>query len=186
MPLLAVRGNAPSFGYGWGNKVADAGAMTAIASNTLSATATSVTFSSIPGSYDDLMVVCYLRGDGTNSVLANIRFNSDTGSNYSATWLYANGSSVGSASGTSATSINGSNSSSGVSAIEIQILNYANSSYNKTVFWREAQDKNGSGDTSLNTGLWRSTSAITSITIFNTNNYQIGSVFALYGIKKAA
>jgi hypothetical protein len=186
MGLVAVRSNAGVFGLGWGNKLADAGAMTAIASNTLGSDSASITFSSIPGTYDDLMVVCYIKSNGTSNESARLRFNSDTGSNYSNTYLYGDGSSPGYYYDTSRSYIQSYASSTGVSNQVAHILNYANSSYKKTCLMRSAQDNNGSGYTSLEVGLWNSTSAITSVTLVSQTSFRTGSVFALYGIKKAA
>lgn len=188
MPLLAVRGNAPSFGYGWGNKVADAGAMTAIASTTLSTDTRTITFSSIPSTYDDLMVVAYMRT--TTASFPYFRINNDSGSNYSRTVLLGDGGSAASSRGTSESSINFSSTSATTNlfvASQIHILNYANTSNYKTALIRQAQDYNGSGQTQLRVGLWRSTSAINRIDLDGSGyDFTSGTVFALYGIKKAA
>lgn len=185
MPLLAVRGNGPAGAYGFGAASGKAAAMTAIASNTLSTTTASVTFSSIPSTYDDLMIVVY--GRNTSGASTWLRFNSDTASNYSVTWLYGDGSSAISSRVTSQTSLYSAIASSPVMAQTIHVLNYANTTNFKTTINRTAQDNNGTGYVDLTSGLWRSTSAITSITIgHNAYDFQTGSVFALYGIKKAA
>ena len=186
MPLIATKGNAGAFGLGWGVSLGKESAMTAIASNTLGSNSASITFSSIPGTYDDLMVVCYIKSNGTDYESARLRFNSDTGSNYSTTFLYGNGSSAGSYYNVNQSTIQSYASSPGVSNQVAHILNYANSSYKKTCLMRSAQDDNGSGYTSLEVGLWNSTSAITSVTLVAQTTFRSGSVFALYGIKKAA
>ena len=165
-------------------------AMTAITSTNLSATATSVTLSSIPGTYDDLRLVMYLRVN-TSGGLVGVRFNSDTAANYSNTILRGNGSTASSNRNQTSTyfypeSISGTSNSQPF-AWTMDILNYANTSYKKTGLIRFADDRNGSGFTTLSVGLWQSTSAITSITILNSDySFDVGSVFALYGIKKAA
>lgn len=192
MPLLAVRGNGPAGAYGFGAASGKAAAMTAIASNTLSTDTATVTFSSIPGTYDDLMVVIYARAATAGQNLY-ARFNSDTGSNYSGTFLNGNGSAAASNRSTSAANLaveynNGiADATSIFSGLTFHILNYANTSYNKTTLARHAGDFNGSGGSELGVALWRSTSAITSIEFrMSSGNLRTGSVFALYGIKKAA
>jgi len=165
--------------------------MTAIASTTLSTTATTVTFNSIPNTYDDLQLIVYGRAD-TASNYGRVRFNNDSGTNYSFTYLYGNG--------TSALSAQSSNNTSGYvfyfeipsaantfGSAKLDILNYANTTYNKSWLVRDAHDLNGSGTTDLAAGLYRSTSAISRLDVIiqGTGNFASGSVFALYGIKKA-
>jgi len=72
---------------------AKTGTYTLIASNTLGSGTATVTFSSIPGTYTDLILVCGLPATGTANNSDGLRFqlNSDTGSNYSATWLTNSG-----------------------------------------------------------------------------------------------
>jgi len=55
---------------------------TPIATNTLASVSTGVTFSSIPSTYTDLVLVINYRLDGTGTGAAGaLRFNSDSGSN---------------------------------------------------------------------------------------------------------
>lgn len=192
MPLLAVRGNGPAGAYGFGATSGKAAAMTAIASNTLGSDTATVTFSSIPGTYDDLMVVIYARAESAGSTFY-ARFNSDTGSNYSGAFLNGDGSTAKSNRSTSAANLfveyntGIANATNIFSALTFHILNYANTSYNKTTLTRHAGDYNTFGGSDLNVGLWRSTSAVTSIEFrMSVGNLRAGSVFALYGIKKAA
>ena len=63
-----------------------------IATNTLGSAAASVTFSSISGSYTDLVLVCSGKSNTGSLDYTRIRVNSDTGSNYSRTYLGGNGS----------------------------------------------------------------------------------------------
>jgi hypothetical protein len=117
-----------------------------------------------------------------------MRFNSDTGSNYSRTVLTGNGSSASSDRQTSVTSIgtdyNGYFDGSDFNQAKIiQIMNYSNSTTYKTCLIRSNRAQSG---TDAIVGLWRSTSAITSITLgANSLNFATGSTFTLYGIKAA-
>jgi hypothetical protein len=63
----------------------------AIASTTLTATASSIDFTSISSTYTDLILVCYLQDSGGASY---IRVNNDSGSNYSRTIVYGSGGSA--------------------------------------------------------------------------------------------
>ena len=158
-----------------------------IATTTLSSGASTITFSSISGSYTDLILVCELVDGGGYDIA--IRFNSDTGSNYSRTYLSGNGTSA--YSGRVSNQTYGYLSAygwpdTGLRAINIaHIMNYSNSTTYKTIISRSNRASNGT-DAVVN--LWRSTSAITSITIapqFTANNYGAGSTATLYGIKSA-
>jgi len=65
---------------------------TPIATQTLSTSAASVTFSSISGAYTDLVLIINAASSAQKDI--DIRFNSDTAGNYSNTWMAGNGSST--------------------------------------------------------------------------------------------
>jgi hypothetical protein len=164
-----------------------------IATTTLGSAQSSVTFSSISGSYTDLVLVIsgkedVATGAGFGYVLG-MQYNSDTGSNYSVTRLDGNGSSAASDRFTNQTSFDigyyGGTGYTGFSTSIIQIMNYSNSTTYKTMLNRMALP--ASGHVTTEVGLWRSTSAITSIKVFFTdsNNIAAGSTFTLYGITAA-
>jgi len=154
---------------------------TPIATTTLGSAASSVTFSSISGSYTDLILV--FNGTVTTSATSwGLQFNSDTGSNYSNTALFGDGSSAGSNRATSQTNTVGSYSGTDQSTNIHQVMNYSNTTTNKTVLSRN----NGGGFVSARVALWRNTSAITSVTaITSSNQFASGSTFTLYGVKSA-
>lgn len=157
---------------------------TTLATTTLGSAQSSVTFSSISGAYTDLVLVIDATATTNNGV--SLRFNSDSGNNYSNTYI--------SGSGTFASSARDSNVSqiycywSGTSmnnkrVITIaQIQNYSNTTTNKTVLSRESAAET---EVSATVGLWRSTSAITSVQVLGSNNFSAGSTFSLYGIAAA-
>lgn len=157
-----------------------------IATNTVSGSSTtSVVFSSISGSYTDLVIVLNAKvASGTASV--RLRFNSDTGSNYSWTTVSGNGSAAYSTRTTSTTS--GRLDEFGYLNTEwsvdvVNVLNYSNASTYKTVLSR---CNNPSIGTDLTVNLWRSTAAITSIELYvGASNFVAGSTFTLYGITAA-
>ena len=154
-----------------------------IATTTASGSVSSITFSSISGTYTDLVIVANgSNGNADNSYL--IRFNSDTGANYSYTGLDGNGS--------SATSFRDSNTSEGAAGTIgtsntttiINVFNYSNTTTYKT--W-VARGNNASARTRAFVGMWRNTSAITSVTLTNNaaSNFTNTTTFTLYGIKAA-
>ena len=130
--------------------------------------------------------------DGSNLAM---RFNGDTASNYVMHYLMGNGASASaSSSGGAAAQIsnvcmtNNSTSYAGVSIIDI--ADYSSTSkYKTTRQFTGTEDNNTQGFQSirLGSGLWMSTSAVSSITIFNTSSTSggTGTTFALYGIKGA-
>jgi hypothetical protein len=153
-----------------------------IATTTLGSAAASTTFSTISGSYTDLVLIASIKGS-TNDEPVLIEFNSDTGSNYSQTLIYGTGSAVGSQRQTSQTSmrIGSGNSNTNFDTYIANVQNYSNSTTYKTVVSREAS---AGIVVTATAGLWRSTSAITSILIKRSSgNIATGSTFTLYGIK---
>ena len=164
-----------------------------IATVTGNGSATSLTFSSISGTYKHLQIRFIGRSlrNGVSDNL-NIQFNGDSGSNYATHHLYSDGTSAGAGGAANATSIDASNAvrASGSSntlvygAGIIDIHDYASTTINKTVRIISGFDFNGSGRIALSSGFRNSTSAVTSITLQSDGNaFATGSTFALYGIK---
>jgi hypothetical protein len=116
------------------------------------------------------------------------RFNGDSGSNYNAHYLYANGSTVSSGQGSAAPTYfsagyTATSSTTIPNVIILDILDYSNTNKNKTTRSIEGGDANGSGFVEFESGLWLSTAAITSITLYATNNnFAQNTRFDLYGI----
>lgn len=165
-----------------------------INTTTLASSVTDITFSSIPNTYTDLILVTSVFGSRAANVdsLA-VRFNGDTASNYSYTYFIGE-SSAGAISSSAANQTNiwvgnfTSNSVTQPGAIVIQIQNYSNTTTNKTILSRQNAMAGGTYNiTGANVGLWRSTSAITSVTVRSEtgSNFSSGSTFTLYGIKAA-
>ena len=160
-----------------------------ITTNTLSSAAATVTFSSIPATYTDLIIVSSAANTGGNANGLAMQFNSDTATNYSKTYLYGDTTSVVSGRGTSQTNISISNmpiSSTGVFGAGVaNIQNYSNTTTYKTIVSRGGGANTGNLVIAY-AGLWRSTAAITTITLFSdTGNLAAGSTFNLYGIAAA-
>lgn len=165
-----------------------------IATQTLGSAAASVTFSSIPTTYTDLVLVCsYAVTTAGNSVLMQVGNGSaDTGSNYSDTVVYGNGTSALSQRTSSNTKfylIEAGNVglTVGNTTTIANLMNYSNTSTYKTVLFRG----NSSAATTFpaveaQATLWRSTSAINFIYLFSSGgNIASGSTFSLYGISAA-
>ena len=158
-----------------------------IATTTLGSAVATITFSSIAATYTDLRLVITATSSTAGADIA-VRYNSDTGANYSLTRLTGNGSTAASGSRTNTSeSIIDSNGLSATvpSLYEVDIFSYAGSTF-KTLLARTAQDFNGSGGVYTSVNLWRNTAAITSITLFLTAyNFNAGTTATLYGIKNA-
>ena len=159
-----------------------------IATTTLGSNAADYTFSSIPGTYTDLVLVCS-NVTNTSAQTLYARVNSDTGTNYSFTVL--NGT------GTAASSYRSSSSAQGMqlglglvgmstttpAQFNATFLNYSNTTTFKTSLSRSGL---ASGEVEASVSLWRSTAAITSITVRPSGgSLQTGTVLTLYGIAAA-
>jgi hypothetical protein len=165
---------------------------------TLGSSQSTVTFSTIPSTYKHLQLRVLVRGDYVGGNFNNnilVRFNGDSGSNYSRHLLYVQDNSTalafGAASTTSAFAGASPNASTGISNVfaggVTDILDYANTNKYKTVRTLQGYDTNGGGKQrlSLESSVWMNTSAVTSIAITSSNadNWVQYSSFALYGIK---
>jgi hypothetical protein len=156
---------------------------TPLATTTVGSTSSSYTFSSISSAYTDLVLV--ISGISTASIYNwGMRFNGDTGSNYSRTIMFGTGSTASSSRVSNSTNIpTGFLTTNGAPNI-INIQNYSNTTTYKTSIQRAGD---ASDSTSAGVGIWRSTAAINSITMFSDGGSFIaaGTTLTLYGIVAA-
>jgi len=156
--------------------------------------ASSIDFSSIPGTYTDLQLILSIRTDtATSQEDIGYRFNGDTGNNYSFIYLYGQNSSSGSLSYATQPKMyaglydSDGNTANTFGSGQIYIPNYAGSSYKSSSAEAVAEQNGTTGWTVMMlANLWSSTSAITSISIFSiTANKKLNqySTATLYGIK---
>ena len=165
-----------------------------IQSQTLASSARTVTFSSIPATYTDLVLRVSARGDVNANDQIILQINTDTSTNYSATGLYGNGATAATNQySTSAPSYTGYNVvGSGATAntfsnAEFYIPNYT-SSANKPISQFGVEETNATtAYLSANAILWRGTSAVNQLylTTVNNANFITGSSFYLYGISSS-
>jgi len=168
---------------------------TLIQAQTLSSSAASVTFSAIPATYTDLVLRMTTRmATGTFGEFS-VQFNSDSSALYSDTILYGSGSATGSYNNSGSTSLNGILNTEGTSQTantfsnnELYIPSYT-ASQSKPVSAASATENNATtAYISANAGLYRSNTAISSITLIdniNSRSFASGSSFYLYGIKNS-
>jgi hypothetical protein len=168
---------------------------TLISSNVLSSSAASVTFSSIPTTYTDLVVRASARNTDTNYSWFNIQYNGDATGNYSVTQLRGDASTATSArtSNTSSQVYNFistvSNTASTFGSSEIYIPNYLSTTTKPSSSF--SVQESDSASTNVNIGaianLWRGTTAISSITLTSASgeSFVATSSFYLYGISNA-
>lgn len=172
---------------------------TPISSNTLASAASSVTFSSIPSSYTDLILQYSVRHDGTggNVWFFGAQFNSDTTSTYSDTYLVGTGataiaSRVSNGTPTdyhSGAMVTNNYTSNTFSNGELYIPSYTGS-HNKSnsAFFAVENNATAANYYGFSANLWRGTSAISQIVLKpngSVGNFAAGSSFYLYGISKS-
>ena len=160
-----------------------------IASQTVSSSVTTITFSSIPQTYTDLRAVLTNR---PSSLPQNPqwRLNNDSGTNYTRLMYFANGAgtygvntsfstdSVFNSYGTYATN---------ASLQTLDIFDYTATNHDKGMLYEVSSlTTTPTGNTARGTATWFSTAAVTSLVLStNTGNFNTGTVVALYGIKRA-
>ena len=157
-----------------------------IATATATGGETSLTFSSIPSTYTHLQIRAVIICASGNTPI--VRFNSDSGTNYSRHQIYEDGSStVGSAGlANTASPVFGFGQVGTVATypnvVIFDLLDYANTSKYKTFKLLSGSESSTAGSTEIWSGNWRSTSAVSTIAISNLT-FLAGSKIALYGIK---
>ena len=158
-----------------------------IATNVVSSTVSSVTFSSIPATYRDLVLVLVAAGTAPGGS-AQIRFNGDTGANYYWVRMEGNGTTASTASG-AVSFMPGSgnlyiNTGLTYQAV-INIMDYSATDKHKMAIHRVNQtvEPTYSGvGAAAHITRWENTSAINEILIYTSPNFVAGSTFYLYGI----
>jgi hypothetical protein len=167
---------------------------TLIASNVLSSSAASVTFSAIPGTFNDLVVKISARDDqDTIYQSVRVQFNADTSAIYSLTDLRGSGTSALSQrfSALSYTiDSSGTNSNNATantfSNAEIYIPNYISTTSKSYGSFAVAENNATAAGITAMAGLFRNTSAITTLRLqTNGGSFVSGSSFYLYGIKNS-
>ena len=163
---------------------AKTGTYTLIASTTLNANTQTVTFSSIPQTYTDLVLISSVKSTGNYSSTYTI--NNDSGTNYSYTYMNGNGTTA--TSGRMTSTVLGiidnwaqATSQTMFDPCITQFMDYANTTTYKTILC-----SSGSANLGVERGvnLWRNTSAINTITLSNAaGNFVSGSTFRLFGIE---
>jgi hypothetical protein len=195
-PLLDSIGSVKGFGFGSFVPSAEIpGSFDALSAVNLTTTTASVTLSSIPGSYRHLQLRGIARsnaaGAGGNAGIY-VQFNGDTGSSYSFHYFLGSGSgNAGAAALSSQTSMftapmnpRAGDTANMFGSYITDIFDYSSGIKNKTVSTLAGSSTNNSTAEriSLNSGLWRSTTPITSITLYMEGDFAANSRFALYGV----
>ena len=148
---------------------------TLIDSVTLASSSTSVTFSSIPQTYGDLVLVC-------NVGAALLRINgSSTAANYKKVGMIGSVSSAITATDGGQTFFGSNNTSLANGISKFQFMDYSATDKHKSLLFQYTQASNA---VEAYAGRFVSTSAITSLELV-IYTYPAGSTFFLYGIAKA-
>ena len=159
---------------------------TPLATTTTSGSAANYTFTSISGAYTDLVIV--VNGGGSTTADLYVRLNGDTGSNYSSTLLSLDNVTAVSGRYSNATAMrltDGGSLSNTLGATNqiLNIINYANTTTYKSVMSRTNR---AAGGLDFFVGLWRSTSAITTVLLYpGSGTFLDGTTLTLYGIVAA-
>jgi hypothetical protein len=188
-PVLGIIASSTQQGRGGG----PVGAYDALATVTVpSGGLASITFAGIPAGYEHLQIRALARSTrAATSSNIYLGFNGDTTTgNYYGHMIQGDGSSatanakIGSTTSFMSAVSAASNTSGIFSAVVIDVLDYANTTKNKTSRALSGYDANGSGSVFFASGLWINTAAITSIELTDAlGNFAENSIYALYGVK---
>ena len=163
---------------------AKTGTYTLIASTTLGSDSANIDFTSISGSYTDLVLVVVGNSTNANAGSLYVRVNNDSATNYSNTQIYGDGTTAASVRNSNTNNANGLgiNSTSQSPSVGIaHFQDYSNTTTYKTILMRNTMPQ---AEASASVALWRSTSAINRITLsHSSSNLKAGTTAKLYGIE---
>ena len=174
-----VADSSETTGLKW--QAVSSGGMTLIESGNL--TGASVTTGSIPNTYENLQVLLKNAQPATDGAVVCIRFNSDTGTNYS---LLRYTQEVNQNFGATFIQITeGIDNTAGNSFSVLNIPDYANTTTWKILSNLTVAKSHDSGTYDWNpaTGIYNSTSAISTITFFMNNGNLSAGTYEIWGIK---
>lgn len=154
---------------------------TPIATYTASGSVSTVTFSSIPSTYTDLILIGFAK-DSNN--YTGLRLNNSSASSYSRTIMTWNGSSFGSSGSSSANTLYVGGNDTNYEVTIYNFQQYANTNVYKTIIGTQ---KTANATSLASANLWQSTSAINEIDIYSVSGATIlaGTTWTLYGILAA-
>lgn len=151
----------------------------ALQTTTLGSSTAAVTFSSIPNTYRDLVLVGTFAA-GTNGTFS-IRVNGDGGNNYSRVYMVGSGSGSGVFGATTNNAYRLLSYSSTISLAIAHLIDYSASDRQKTLLFR---GNDGSNEVNLMAGRWTGTAAVNQMYVFSDGGaFGAGSTFSLYGIE---
>jgi hypothetical protein len=157
---------------------------TALANTTLVSASSTVTFASIAQGYRDLILI--INGSFASAANYTFRFNGDTGSNYLTVNAQApHGGTITSATFTSTSLVvwAANNFVANTNFTNItNVMDYSATDKHKAVLNRNGGQQSDSSLVNMSAGRWANTSAITSMTILGSANFNIGTTFSLYGV----
>ena len=195
MPMLGIMASAIS-----GNLFAPTGAYDSISSVTLSASASSITFSGIPSTYTHLQLrvlgrSTFVRGAGSTVPVSMYMKIGNSGTIQSTNYYYhdlrGDGATASAAGGSFTSTVIANNTFPAANATSgifggtiVDILDYTSTTKNKTFRSLNGVDQNGSGTMALTSSLYFGTPlAITDIQLTSDGDFAQYSSFALYGVK---
>jgi hypothetical protein len=142
-----------------------------IASTTVAASASEVVFGSLPQTYRDLILIVQGSMGAATGV---IRFNGDSGANYTRVGMYGDGSTAASYSDSTAGVFN-------TTIVQVMnIMDYSATDKHKTYIFR---DNIASSLVVAQVGRWANTTAISTVALISSSStFVVGTTVALYGI----
>jgi hypothetical protein len=166
-------------------------AITLINTTTVGTAVATITLSSLPQTYTDLLIVVSPRTDDAGATTRNLvmKFNADSGANYAYKHLRGSGATVAVGGGTAQTGITVTNVVTGATAtaitfgnISITIPNYAGSASKMALINGVSEQNVTTAYQTIDGGSWTSTAAITSIALTTTGNFVTDTVVSIYGV----
>jgi len=151
-----------------------------ISTTTLAATSSSITFGSLPQNYGDLILIIGNAKTSSSAFYAGLRFNSDSGNNYSFIYIYGDGNDAYTGASNADSSVPLSLFYSSIGQASVDIFDYSATNKQKTSLVSVAAENITTYGTR-----WANTAAITSLEVFaSSSSFAVGSTFSLYGVIK--